>query len=157
MLRCWIKCGGVFFLIFIVRQHFFLIMNFTLMTVLYIIAALLELAPQFVSEFIMQWENCMVRNIVIAAMFQFHIRTVQFRKYLKNKSSDLGILTVLEILGRKKKSKLFFFFFSWTWQSGRQRGNVSSLNFRAGGFGCWGEQRKRQCFFLTCSVFDFLK
>lgn len=86
-------------------------MNFTLMTVLYIIAALLELAPQFVSEFIMQWENCMVRNIVIAAMFQFHIRTVQFRKYLKNKSSDLGILTVLEILGRKKKSKLFFFFF----------------------------------------------
>lgn len=73
------------------------------MTVLYIIAALVELAPQFVNEFIMQWENCMVGNIVIAAMFQFCIRTVQFRKYLKNKSSDLGILTVLEILGRKKK------------------------------------------------------
>lgn len=78
-------------------------MNFTLMTVLYIIAALLELAPQFVSEFIMQWENCMVRNIVIAAMFQFHIRTVQFRKYLKNKSSDFGNSDSISNTGKKKK------------------------------------------------------
>lgn len=111
MLRCWIKCGGVFFLIFVVHQHFFLLMNFTLMTVLYIIAALVELAPQFVNEFIMQWENCMVGYTVIAAMFQFRIRSVQFRKYLKNKSSDLGILTVLEILGRKKNLSFFFLFF----------------------------------------------
>lgn len=46
------------------------------MPVLYIIAALVELAPQFVKEFVMQWENCIGGNIVIAATVQFLIRTV---------------------------------------------------------------------------------
>lgn len=91
------------------------------MTVLYIIAALVELAPQFANKFIMQWENCMGGNGVPAATVHFLIRTVQFRKYLKKKSSDLGMLTILEILGGKKIIKkilsFFFFFFSpWTWQ-----------------------------------------
>lgn len=68
------------------------------MTVLYIIAALVELAPQFVNKYIMQWGNCMEGNGVPAATVHFLIRTVQFRKYFKKKSSDLGMLIVLEIL-----------------------------------------------------------
>lgn len=68
------------------------------MTVLHIIAGLVQLAPQFVNKFIMQWENCMRGNGVPAATVHFLTRTVQFRKYLKKKSSDLGMLTVLEIL-----------------------------------------------------------
>lgn len=46
------------------------------MTVLYIIAALVELAPQFVNEFVMQWENSMGGNVVTAATVHFLIRTV---------------------------------------------------------------------------------
>lgn len=84
-----------FFLVFVVHQYFFLSINFTLMTVLHIIAALVELAPRFVNKFIMQGENCMRESGIPAATVHFLIRTIQFRKYL---SSDLGMLTVLEIL-----------------------------------------------------------
>lgn len=46
------------------------------MTVLSIIAALVELAPQFVNKFVMQWENCMGGNGVPAAIVHFLIRKV---------------------------------------------------------------------------------
>lgn len=78
------------------------------MTVLYIIAALVELAPQFANKFIMQWEDCMGGNGVPAATVHFFIRTAQFREYLKKKSPELGMLTVLEILEGKKKKLSFF-------------------------------------------------
>lgn len=115
------------------------------MTVLYIIAALLELAPQFVNKFIMQWENCMGGNGVSAATVHFLIRTVQFRKYLKKKSSDLGMLTVLEILG-EKKAEIFFLSLAMA-KVEIKVDSVSSLNFRDGEFGWQGKHKKRQHYF----------
>lgn len=47
------------------------------MTTVCIIAALVELAPQFVNEFIIQLENCMGGIMGgIAAMVHFFIRTI---------------------------------------------------------------------------------
>lgn len=82
MLGCWIKCYSPSFppLIFIVYQYFFLLLSFTLVRVLYIIAVLVELAPQLVNELVTDWENCMARKVSKASMICLFIRAESFRK-----------------------------------------------------------------------------
>lgn len=83
MLGCWIKCYPPPFppLIFIVYQYFFLLLSFTLVRFLYVIAVLVELAPQLVNELVTDWESCIERKVSKASMTCLFIRAVSFRKY----------------------------------------------------------------------------
>lgn len=51
------------------------------MRVLYVIAVLVELAPQLVNELVTDWESCIERKVSKASMTCLFIRAVSFRKY----------------------------------------------------------------------------
>lgn len=91
-------------------------------------------------------------NTVRAATVHFLTRTVQFRKYLTNNSSDS-----VRNIGKEKKSKLlksFSLYFFWTWQSWKAKRQC--ILFELQGWRAWGEQKKSWHFFLRCSVSGFL-
>lgn len=124
-------------LVFIVHWHLYYL-DFPLLTVLCIIAALVKLAPQFVNELIMQRENC-GREHSKSCHSSFSHQDSIVQEIAQEEEFRLRDSDSIRSTGRnKKKSKLFIFKNNYIFFSGpgkalqscrakgsRRKGNVS--------------------------------